>query len=186
MEIMESALNEEELLNDKLRNVATAYFYNPYNEEERQALILFLQNNDCRELIAKCVDGDTISESFVCAVSDNHVDILQAFFDQGMNVDIKNFRGNTALIGAIANGCEESARLLLDLNANCDLQDENGDTALISASNFGHKELVQLLLNHGADIDLKNNDGDTALDLAISEEIEEMIQNHVNTSYVLK
>jgi len=33
---------------------------------------------------------------------------------------------------------------------------------------------------------LKNNQGKTALDMAKTEEIKEMIQNHINTSYVLK
>ena len=54
------------------------------------------------------------------------------------------------------------------------------------ASQYGHKEIVQLLLDFNADIDLKDNKGKTAFDLAETEEIREMIQNHVNTSYVLK
>ena len=54
------------------------------------------------------------------------------------------------------------------------------------ASQYGHKEIVQLLLNRGANIDLKNEDGQTALDYAKTDEIKEMIQNHINTSYILK
>jgi ankyrin repeat protein len=62
----------------------------------------------------------------------------------------------------------------------------DGSTALMFSSNLGHKEVVELLLNHGVDIDLKSKHGKTALDLANGEEIKEMFQNHVNTSYVLK
>ena len=76
--------------------------------------------------------------------------------------------------------------MLLEKNANPDLQRNNGWTALMYASYHCHKETVQLLLNHGADVNLKNEEGQTALDLADDEEIKEMIQNHVNTSYVLK
>jgi len=54
------------------------------------------------------------------------------------------------------------------------------------ASSCGYKEIVQLLLDHNADINLKTYNGKTALDLAQTKEIKEMIENHVNTSYVLK
>ena len=147
-----STLNEEELLSEKLQKVFVEYCETDGNEESREALLQFLQNNDCREIISKCVDGDFVSDAFVWA-GYRDPDILQTFLDQGMNVDVK---------------------------------DRNGNTALMWASTGGHKQIVQLLLNHNADIDLKNRFAESALDLTDDEEIKEMIQNHVNTSYVLK
>ena len=152
MKIMASSTsNEEELLSDKLEKVADEYNGDAW-DEERQALLQVLQNNDCREVIARCVDGDVLTDAFVFSAALNHPDILRAFLDQGISVDGKNQYCNTALI----------------------------------ASNDGSREIVKLLLDHNADIHLRNNDGKTALDLAQTEEIKEMIQNHVNTSYVLK
>ena len=181
-----SALNEEGLLCGELEKAAEEYYDSNGSEEKRQTLLQFLQTNDCREMIAKCVDGDKLSKAFVFAGLRNHLDILHDFFDQGINVDIKNRYQNTAFMLASMNGHQESVRLLLNHNSNIDCQDRDGWTALMLASVNGHKEIVQLLLDHNADIDLKNNDGKTALDLAKTDEIKEMIQNHVNTSYILK
>ena len=97
--------------------------------------------------------GDHLSNAFANAGGFNHLDILQVFLDHGMNVDIKN---------------------------------QNGATALMWSSINGRQEIVQLLLDHNSNVDLKNIHGKTALDLARTQEIKEMIQNHVNTSYVLK
>ena len=169
-----------------LKYAAREYILSCESEEKRQNLLKVLQNNDCCEVIAKCVDGDNISTAFVCAAIINHTDILQAFFDHKIKVDIKDRYGDTALIYASMNGYTKSVQLMLNHNANLSIQGKDGMTALISASKKGRKEIVQLLLNHNADIDLKNKDGQTALDLAKTHEIKEMIQNHVNTSYILK
>ena len=183
-----STFNEGELLDDKLEKVAVGYCDILFGEEEQcQALLQVLQNNDCRKIISKCVDGCQLSNAFVWAGYHNHFDILQTFLDQGMNVDIKNEFENTALIVASTRDHEESFRLLSHHSANVDIQGYNGWTALMYASINRDKEIVELLLDHNPDIDLKRyHDLKTAFDLASSEEIKEMIRNHVNTSYVLK
>ena len=181
-----SALNEEKLLSGELKNVVEEYHQGYGSEEKRQNLLQVLQNNDCREVIAKCIDGDGISNAFVWAGYRNHFDILQAFLDQGMNVGIKNRNGDNTLIYAAINGHEESVQLLCNQTSDVSVQNNDGWTALMIASANGRKDIVQLLLNRNADIDLKNSKDKTALDLASTNEIKEMICNHVNTSYVLK
>ena len=146
-------LNEEELLSEKLEKVVEEYYENPWNEVKRQALLQVLQNNNCRAGIAKCGDGDKISNAFIRSGFHNHCDILEAFLHHGMNIDIKN---------------------------------QHGWTSLMYASYHGQQEIVQLLLDHNASADLKDKYGKTALDFAKTEEIKKMIQNHVNTSYILK
>ena len=185
MESSSTSLNEEELSN-VFTAAYLAYSSSPWKEEKRQALLQFLQNNDCRRIIAKCVDGDDLSRTLTYAGFKDHVDILQAFLDQGINVDVKDQFGCTALIWASRSSSNGSTRLLLEKYSNPNATDNNGFTALMYASEYGHKEIVQLLLNHNADVDFKDNDGWTAHDLARNEEIKEMIQNHVNTSYILK
>jgi len=148
-----ASLNEEELLSDQLEKAVVDYNKFLSGQEKRQNLLQVLQSNDFLKIITKSVGGNNFANSFVFASCWNHPDILQAFLNQGINIDVK---------------------------------DRNGWTALISASQHGHKQIVQLLLNHNADTDLKNNHGDAALDVTDDEDIKEMIQNHVNTSYVLK
>ena len=167
-----------------IKFASNIFFYQVKKSDK--SWLQILQNNDCREVIAKCVDGNNLSNAFVRAGVSNHPDILEAFLDQGMNVDIKDRRGFTALIYASDNGYLESIRLLLQHNANSDVQSKLGLTALMYASRRSHKEIVQLLLDHNAEKDLKNRNGQTALELAKTQEIKEMIQNHVNTSYILK
>ena len=181
-----STLNEEKLLFSELEKAVVEYRVSCFDEVKRQNLLDVLQNNDCRELVAKCVDGDVLSNAFVWACVCDHAEILKAFLNYGMNADIKDNCDDTALIQVCIFGHEEAARLLLSHNSNVDQQTKNSWTALMCASQEGFKEIVQLLLDQGADIDLKNSRGETAVDLATTTEIKEMIQNHVNTSYTLK
>ena len=186
MKIMESSFNVEGSLSNNLEKVVVEYCGTVGSVEKRQALLTFLQNNDCREVVAERVDGDNVAYAFAQAAIWNHVDILKELLNRGLNVNIENEFGWTALLCACDCGNEESAVLLLQNNANVDFQDSSGWTALISASNWDRKNIVQLLLDHNADVDLKNNEGKTALDVAKTGEFKEMLQNHVNTSYVLK
>ena len=184
---MEStSLNEKELLDDKLNKVTLAYYQDPENEGKHQALLEFLQNNDCREVMAKCADGDNFANACLCAGYRDHRDILEAFLKHRINASIKDQYGDTALIAACSNGHEELVRLLLAYNIQYDSQDDFGWTALMFASCRGYKEIVQLLLDHGADANLKNSHEQTAIDLAKYENIRYAIKHHVNTSYVLK
>jgi ankyrin repeat protein len=208
-----------EALRLQLEEDGKYYCNNSNSHEARDRLLHTLQTNDCREIIAAIVNGSDLANAFVRAVVQNHVYILQAFLNHGMNVDIRSQGGSTALMVASYGGREVCVRLLLDhnakvdvqsnlgiaalmfacregktkvvemlleKNANPDLQDNHGMTALMYASENSRKEIVELLLNRGVDIDLKEKDGKTALDRAKTEEIKEMLRNHVTTSYVLK
>jgi len=172
-------------LHVKLEQAADEYSRKFWEDETQEKLLQVLQNNDCRKLVSKCVANDNLANAFVCSSRQNHIEILQSFLNKGISVDVKNRDDDTALIRASTTGHKGSVQLLLDHNANTDLQNYYGFTALMCASRYDHKEVVQLLLDHNVDTDLKTINGNTALDLA-TEEIKEMIQNHVNTSYVLK
>ena len=107
----------------------------------------FLQSNDCREIIAKCVDGDNLSTAFVHAGANNHLDILQAFLDQGIYVDIKNRICYTALMYVSMRGHKEIVQLLLNHNADIDLKNKDGKTALDYAQTEKIKEMIQNHVN---------------------------------------
>jgi ankyrin repeat protein len=189
------------------------------NEGQRLLEILQTSDSNVREVFAACVNKEGVRRAFTRASSDNDVELLQAIHAIGMNVDVEDEFGNSALINASWLGKEKSVRWLLDHGANVDIQDDSGNTSLLFASRrgytdivemllqknvksdlqdnlgrtalmlaaaSGHNEVAQLLLNHGAVIDLKDNQGQTALDLAVTEEIREMLRNHVSSSYVLK
>ena len=107
--------NEEELLFDKLETAVYEYCETyGTDDEKRQNLFHVLRNNDCREMIATHIDWSNV---FTCAANRNHLDILEAFLDQGMKMNIQDQYGDFALMYASMNGHEDSVRLLLNRNA---------------------------------------------------------------------
>ncbi len=108
---------------------------------------------------AMAVDED----AFVEAACSGHSDIVKLFLDKGMNVDVKNPNGITALMCASAYGRPETVELLLSRGANANATDETGETALLKASCKGHTDVVNLLVEKGVDAELAQKQGVTPL-----------------------
>jgi len=190
---MEASSNEERFLFFKFKNCVLEYDYEDdeegaelEGERRRQNLLQVLHNSDYREVIMKCINSDDLFKAFIRAAASNHSDVLRAFLDLGINPNVTDRQGTTALMWASRDGHEESTRLLLDYNTNVDIQNDNGWTALMYSSCCGRNKIVELLLSHDVDILPRDHNGESAFDLFCDEEIKEMIQNHVSTSYVLK
>ena len=107
--------------------------------------------------------GEKLVPELVKASQEGNGSKVRELLDLGVNPNMKNDEGNTALILASENGHSETVRELLNRGADIDVQGDRGTTALISASGKGHSETVRALLNRGADPDVKNIDGYTAL-----------------------
>ena len=90
---------------------------------------------------------------------ENYKEAVQILLAEGIDPNIQDNNGNTALILASYHGYIEIVRLLLTANANPNIQNNIGNTALILASMQGHTEIVRLLLDsNGANIaNLQNN-----------------------------
>ena len=123
-----------------------------------------------------------LCDAFVKAASRNHTDILKALLNHGMDANIKNRDGWTALIEASCKGNDESIRLLLNYHVDLNLAINNW-TPLIYASKYGHIETFHLLFSHGADVDFKTKGGLTVFDFAKTEQVKAILQSN---SYVLK
>ncbi len=87
---------------------------------------------------------------------------------EGVNANIKDNDGNTAIIMASKNGDLEVVHALLHHEGvGVNIMDNDGFSALYYASEFGHSEVVHALLHHeGVDANIKDNDGNTALIIA--------------------
>lgn len=104
--------------------------------------------------------------------------LLQKLCDRGdydkakelleMDVDVndRDYAGNTAIHDAALKGHTKIVELLLDHNAIIDIRSGIGDldTPLIDAASRGRIDVVKLLLNRGADPRIFNAQGKTALD----------------------
>ena len=99
--------------------------------------------------------------------------------DKSFNVNLKDFRGNSALHMACANGHIEMVKYLLDvLHCEINIKNTSESTPLSWAALNGQKEVVKILLEHNADYEIKNSQGKTPSEVAYDSgnlEIAEMI-----------
>jgi ankyrin repeat protein len=100
------------------------------------------------------------------AASSDCLESINYFLHKGVDVDLVNERGFTALMFASLNGHQKVVRLLLDRGANHNLADKYGYTALMFASKNGHYEVVRLLLEKKANPNLASMAHYTALMVA--------------------
>ena len=108
------------------------------------------------------------SEEFITRARQGDEAAVDLFLDAGMNPDIRDKYGRTALVLATREGNMEVVKTLLNKGADIDARKEGGWTSLTWAASEGYMEIVQLLLDSGADADAKDKSGATALMRAAS------------------
>ena len=113
------------------------------------------------------LDGDSVLH-YACGWNDP-IDVAKFLLKKGLDVDLENKKGRTALFHAIKNDNLAATLYLLDSKANINIQDNNGDTPLYFAIKESNKEMVTLLLLKGADQSIKNKEGLSVLELANKE-----------------
>jgi hypothetical protein len=84
-------------------------------------------------------------EAFLKAASVGNVDTLRASLTSGIDVDVCDQRGFTALWNAIVRGRTAAALLLLDAGADVSRHYRNDATALSLATKYGNEALIKRL-----------------------------------------
>ena len=87
----------------------------------------------------------------------------------GINLNVQNQDGATALIKAVRFHHTKLAQQLIQCGADMNITDKGGNTALHEAAALGHEELVQTLINAKANINVRNSKGETPLHRAINQ-----------------
>ncbi|QGA22069.1 hypothetical protein EYB26_009783 [Talaromyces marneffei] len=126
-----------------------------------EALRVFLGKNNSRSVTR------AHEAAFLIAAQAEHHSLLEFLLECGVNVNLQDENGKTALMEAAMNRDVASAELLLSHNVSIDQRDNFGDTALISAAERGYLPVVELLVSKGADINVMGSRGRTALMAAI-------------------
>lgn len=88
-----------------------------------------------------------------------HPERIQALLELGADVNVRDYKGKTALHRAATAGFLASMETLLDHGAAIDAADAKGETPLFDAVRAGRVEAVALLLAHGADPATKDAKG---------------------------
>jgi len=82
--------------------------------------------------------------------------------ESGLNINIQNENGITALMYGCMNGNIVIVQSLLISGANINLKNHRGETALILAIMYGHGNIMMELINHNADINIIDYSGHNA------------------------
>ena len=155
-------------------------------EEDGSFISIFKEHN--KELYDEYKQKYTYSE-------DALEDILQFFIEGGIDIDVKDKDGKTALIYEVESMGRTSTyqtkknkdafvnilkkhikrvHLLMTFGADVNAVDNDGQTALIWASKYGLDSIVDLLLEHNAKVDIQAKNDATALMWA-------SLRNHIST-----
>ncbi|XP_076650168.1 myosin binding subunit isoform X10 [Halictus rubicundus] len=115
-----------------------------------------------------------------CAAGDKEevVRLLQ----KGADINTGNVDGLTALHQACINDDLDMVEFLVEKGADINRGDNEGWTPLHATASCGLISIAKYLIEKGCDLAAVNNDGELALDIAQSNEMEEMLQEHINES----
>ena len=94
-------------------------------------------------------------KTLIQAASDGNIEQVAQLLDLGVNVDVKERWGWSALSMCAYGGHKEIARLLLDQGADLDNLDVDGDTPTSIAASRGHTNLVVMFDEERATRDLR-------------------------------
>jgi hypothetical protein len=106
--------------------------------------------------------------TFLTSAEKGDLVAVNLFLAAGMDPNVKDQYGGTALRYAASKGHVDVVRALLEKGADVNVQDLDGFTPLRYAVYFGHLEVVRLLLEKGADVNVKDRWGATPLLVAQS------------------
>ena len=94
-----------------------------------------------------------------------HENMSQLLIDEGADVNIKNYEGETALMITIT--CNNPVELLINANSDINTKDNERDTPLTNAltqTTIVNQETVELLIDSKADLYTKNYNDKNAMD----------------------
>jgi ankyrin repeat protein len=107
---------------------------------------------------------DSADRALLDAVKANESEAaLEAVRKRGVDVDLREPDGSTALLYATHNEDVELVRQLIRRGADVDAVNDYGVSPLQEAAAVGNAELIDILLQAGADVESRNHEGQTAL-----------------------
>jgi hypothetical protein len=120
------------------------------------------------------------SYSLLVSAANDDIETLKSLLASGVNANLQNAAGQSALHLAVRKNHKQAVRLLvLKYGADVALQDHNGDSALHLAVRNGsaNVNIVEMLLQRGADVNLRNRTGMSVLELASHCNVQEPIMH---------
>lgn len=148
---------------DDAQNTPLLWSLNCHPAESGDQILEFLISRGA-DVNAKSKDGTT---PLYRAAAFGALPTVKLLVDKGATVDMKAWRGETALL-AVGGQHTDVAEYLISKGADVDVRGNNGKTALHDAAQGGATELAKLLISKGADVNVKDNDGWSPLHHAVT------------------
>ena len=120
-------------VNMKLHHYACLYL----NNEILKQLFSLYQTFDVNE--KTCVTSQSAPIHFICSHSsphENQVAVLETLYQNGANINLQDFKGETALIKAATSGNYLLLSALLNYDADVNIRSKEGITAVIAAARY--------------------------------------------------
>ncbi|GMH36859.1 hypothetical protein BSKO_04732 [Bryopsis sp. KO-2023] len=112
----------------------------------------------------KDTEGATPSAAaFLNAAKDGDLQIVKQEVENGVDMEARSTKKDTALIIAAVNNHPDVVRYLVEKGANLEPKGHLGFTPAIVLAFFGRTELLQLLLERGVDVETRSDEGAAAL-----------------------
>ncbi|KAI0391538.1 ankyrin repeat-containing protein [Xylariaceae sp. FL0594] len=137
----------------------------PTRRAKVQDLVNYMHHKTPLHVAARegCYDAACVPPSNYDRVTALHLALL---LDKGADIDIRDGKGETALIYASRRNNRDVVELLLRRGAHVNIANYWGDTALLVGAERADHEVVRILLDGGADVRHCNCSHQTALHLA--------------------
>ena len=104
-----------------------------------------------------------------CYLDEDTVNTMDILVNAGIDVDVRDNRGQTALLTAVFSGYISHARRLLELGANPNAIDKSSrESAIHYAVHYDRHEMIPLLLKYGANYTTLSADGKNIAHMAAS------------------
>ena len=112
---------------------------------------------------------ETLKARYFDAAREGDSAMLSAFYQAGLDVNVADEKGYTALMGAIFKGHVSVAKQLVFADCDIDEENEQGQTALMFASLFDRQEIINTLIDKGANPAHIDKAGNSVADIALSQ-----------------
>ncbi|XP_034232861.1 protein phosphatase 1 regulatory subunit 12A isoform X3 [Thrips palmi] len=116
---------------------------------------------------------------FLAACASGDKEEVVRLVEKGADIDTANVDGLTALHQACIDDNLDMVEFLVQHGADVNRGDNEGWTPLHATASCGFISIAKYLIEHGANVAAVNNDGELPLDIAESDEMEELLQQHV-------
>ncbi|MGB0523830.1 MAG: ankyrin repeat domain-containing protein [Flammeovirgaceae bacterium] len=145
---------------------------NPYitNTAGKTSLMLALEAGDEKivtDLLNYYDIAQVKNQEVFTALRVGNSKIVNHLLDKGVDVNLKNTRGQALIHLAILGQHEALSEVIISHGADLEMRDRDGNTALLLATKQAKGNIAQRLIAKNARINLKNNAGETPLYLSI-------------------